>query len=128
MRILANYGADPRFRVPARAVGARVGSREGGGAREREARERAPALGGLVGYDGSGEEDEEDEESGSDACGGRGRSCGGRWCGRGCREKSAVGQSADDPVKEARRARAREWAEKRRAMKADGAEALAEDV
>jgi len=40
-RILANYGADPRFAFLRGRWGARVGSREGGGAAEREARERA---------------------------------------------------------------------------------------
>ena len=125
MRILANYGADPRFaflrgRWPRAWARAKAAAR-----RERAAREHAPALSGLVGYDGSGEED---EESGADAAEGGGAAVRGAVVDDAVGEKSADGESADDPVKVARRARAREWAEKRRAMKAGRAETLAEDA
>lgn len=120
MRILANHGADHRFAF-LRGRWSRAWRLAKGKARleleaektrkeeEEAAKKSGGGMGGLAGY-GDSDEEGEDEGEGS----------------------AEVGQDAapihtgapqasleeDDPVKAARRARAREWAEKRRAAKA----------
>lgn len=126
MRILANHGADQRFAF-LRGRWSRAWRLAKGKARleleaektrkeeEEAAKKSGGGMGGLAGYGDSDEEGEDEGQSG---------------------DKNAisveVGQDAapihtgapqasleeDDPVKAARRARAREWAEKRRAAKA----------
>ena len=121
MRILANHGADPRFaflrgrwsRAWRMAKGKVRLEQEEEKKRRVEAAKKQSSIGGLAGYGDS------DEESGS---GGEGQDE--------IREPPVQdsgtaegGQpmehppEADDEVKAARRARAREWAEKRRAAK-----------
>ena len=125
MRILANHGADPRFaflrgrwsRAWRLAKGKVRLEQEEEKKRRMEAAKKQNSIGGLAGYGDS------DEESGS---GGEGRDevrepalADGGTVGGG--QSTDHPPEADDEVKAARRARAREWAEKRRAAReADG--------
>lgn len=118
MRILANHGGDKRFAF-LRGRWARTWKVVKGRARIQKEKEpeRSTAqssghiLGGLVGYgDSDGDSDKEDDQTGE-----------GRLVSDetlppdGNKNEDDVEQEA---VKEARRARARDWAEKRRALKA----------
>lgn len=115
-RILAHHGADARFAF-LRGRWGRAWARAQVDARREVLAEREAqgALGGLTGYgSGSGSESEHSEGSGDDT-------------GIGGGEDSAhvvIAQTADEPAvhttQEARRARAREWAQKRRAERAAG--------
>ena len=135
MRILANHGADPRFAF-LRGRWSRAWRLAKGKARleleaekrrkAEDAKEQAQAnlgIGGLAGY---GDSDEESDSGGDDS----GAPVGevevedGRMA-----EVPKVAEPAPEPdedVKAARRARAREWAEKRRAAK-EAVDARAED-
>jgi hypothetical protein len=106
MRILANHGGDKRFAfLRGRwALAWKTAKLKVGAEREAEARKNTGgSLGGLLGY---GDSDAESDE--------------------GSPKESMVSESKEEPVidkdnsedmvKEARRARAREWAEKRRAV------------
>ncbi|EMD35727.1 hypothetical protein CERSUDRAFT_115685 [Gelatoporia subvermispora B] len=133
LRILANHGADPRFAF-LRGRWSRAWRTAKGRVRlekEQEAKERreqttaqkpASALGGLTGY---GDSDAEDSgEEGADPVPTQNS-------GEGGIEKAdpahsdvlsagdmpAETESAEETIKKARRDRAREWAEKRRAAK-----------
>ncbi|KAI0755659.1 hypothetical protein C8Q74DRAFT_1304866 [Fomes fomentarius] len=128
MRILANHGADQRFAF-LRGRWSRAWRLAKGKARleleaektrkeeEEAAKKSGGGMGGLAGY---GDSDEEGEDGGEGQSGDKNA------------VSAEVGQDAaapintgapqasledDDPVKAARRARAREWAEKRRAAK-----------
>ena len=129
-RILAHHGADVRFAflrgrwshawALARAEANRAVLEE-----EREKAQGADALGGLTGY-GSGSEDDAEEDDGGDAVDGGGSD--------NVTERTQVPEGAAEDgqatqetqseevalrvAQEARRAKAREWAEKRRAAKA----------
>ena len=123
-RIFAHHGADPRFaflrgrwgrawaRVQAQAHRAMLAEREA------EA-QNAGALGGLTGYGSGSEDDAEDEDASAGDDGD-------------VTEHAPGSEDAPEPLQEAdqsedlalrasqeaRRAKAREWAEKRRAAKA----------
>ncbi|KAI0668286.1 hypothetical protein C8Q78DRAFT_993754 [Trametes maxima] len=132
MRILANHGADPRFAF-LRGRWSRTWRLTKGKLRlEQEAEKRRSAkeagktgvaLGGLAGY---GDSDEDEDSDGADA----GNSVNAKETpdskpdvindrSGGESQVEAVGPSGgDDVLRAARRARAREWAQKRRAAKA----------
>lgn len=133
LRILAHHGADARFaflrgRWP--RAWARIQQRVADDAAEKARAAERAALGGLAGYGDSGSEgDDEEAEDGH-----VGREDKGQDTGRardtaeddllvakqdGQDQPGGGGQDAvnDATVQEARRARAREWAEKRRAAK-----------
>jgi hypothetical protein len=128
-RIIANYGANPRFAF-LRGRWARAWATARARAREEKAgkgkeKEKAAGIGGLVGY---GDSDEEEEESGDPVGEAAGRAekvteeamDGGGEVGldRTLMGETVVVRDADEEAaKEARRTRAREWAEKRRAEK-----------
>lgn len=118
MRILANHGADKRFAFLrgrwSRAwqiTKARIKlGIEAEKARIDQEREKKVGLGGLAGYGNSDASDEEEEEQEGKV---------------GLGKKEVVEQptemAAEEVLKEARRARAKEWAEERRALKANSA-------
>ncbi|EJF62065.1 hypothetical protein DICSQDRAFT_180388 [Dichomitus squalens LYAD-421 SS1] len=122
MRILANHGADPRFAF-LRGRWSRAWQLAKGKVRleqEEEKKRRAAQaktqnlIGGLAGYGDSDEGSEAAEEEYQEDVGAVPLES------RGTAEvagSSEVPSEADDAVKAARRARAREWAEKRRAAK-----------
>jgi hypothetical protein len=115
MRILANHGADPRFaflrgRWKRAWALKKAQANEAGKGKEKIEVTPQPLLGGLTGY-GSGSDDEsEDETTGvpEEADGHDDDS----------HQRNKDDGGTDETVKEARRARAREWAERRRASKA----------
>lgn len=116
MRILANHGADSRFAFLKgrwsrswRSLKARA--RADQAKEEEKANSGIGALGGLAGYGDS------DEESSNPSVGE------GEAEGQSVSTVSLADDSADgqDVVKAARRARAKQWAESRRATKEDGA-------
>lgn len=101
MRILANHGGDKRFAfLKGRWKGAWEGEkrrvRMETARNEQEGKEKTAALGELAGY-GDSDDDEADEKQ------------------EGGTQETTTG---DEEVMEARRRRAKEWAEKRRALKA----------
>ncbi|KAI0325765.1 hypothetical protein GY45DRAFT_1329876 [Cubamyces sp. BRFM 1775] len=125
MRILANHGTDPRFaflrgrwsrawRLAKTKV--RVELEE---ERSRELKKKTevasggrPGIGALAGYGDSDEDEDQDEPTREDAQDVQATTD---------ETKGAPSSDvSDDAVKAARRARAREWAEKRRAMKESG--------
>ncbi|KAF8273607.1 hypothetical protein EI94DRAFT_1715401 [Lactarius quietus] len=125
-RILAHHGADARFAF-LRGRWGRAWARAQADARREVLAERETqgALGGLTGY-GSGSESEDEDED-EDELGGQG----GDDAGAGGSEdvQVAIAQAAQEPepeepavltTQEARRAKAREWAQKRRAERAAG--------
>lgn len=126
MRILANHGADARFAFLkgrwARAWRLAKAHAQLDRAKAEQAQAQAKAevgLGGLAGYGGS------DSESGSDA-GEAGDApadevAEGEGSGTGPPAENTL-DTAEDQVKAARRARAKEWAEKRRLAQAAPAE------
>ena len=126
MRILANHGADPRFAF-LRGRWSRAWRLTKGKARlEMEAEKKRKAedakaqsdagIGGLAGY-GDSDEESDDGEGDQDGPAGERRE---EDSGAPVAEVLSVADPAPEPdeeVKAARRARAREWAEKRRAAK-----------
>ncbi|KAI0643287.1 hypothetical protein C8Q79DRAFT_928466 [Trametes meyenii] len=137
MRILANHGADPRFAF-LRGRWSRTWRLTKGKIRlEQEAEKRraakdvgkvAVALGGLAGYGDSDEDEDENEDDGDNAdppdvaeaketVDSTANATDGHPDGEGQRE-GVDPSEVEDALKAARRARAREWAEKRRAAKA----------
>lgn len=125
MRILANHGADSRFaflrgrwsRTWA-LIKAKI-KKEAEEAKEKEEREKG--LGRLMGYEGSDDEDSQSKSCKSTEGAGQVEQLVGSQAME--MEDSTVRGPAkvsadEDAVKEARRARAREWAKKRRASKA----------
>ncbi|KAH9934008.1 uncharacterized protein BXZ73DRAFT_89669 [Epithele typhae] len=140
MRILANHGADPRFAFLrgrwARAwrleLARQKQTRAQTQAEERAAGGGGAGIGGLAGYGDSDEEEGEDEgEAGRGECGdmevdgaadatdGGGRDEGGVQSPPLPREPPPAPPTEQDEeaLKAARRAKAKEWAEKRRAEK-----------
>jgi hypothetical protein len=125
-RILAHHGADVRFAflrgrwshawVLAQAEANRAVLEE------REKAQSAGALGGLTGYGSGGEEDDDAEDDNGDAVDGSADDVTERTqVLQGAAEDGHVIQEAQFVLRaaqEARRAKAREWAEKRRAAKA----------
>lgn len=103
MRILANYGADKRFAFLRGRWAMVWRTAKEDAEREKQEGERAKGLGGLADYgsdqsseDGGGADKKEALETGTEAL---------------CEDVDNENEAA---VKEARRARAREWAEQRR--------------
>ncbi|KAH9045977.1 hypothetical protein EDB84DRAFT_1587066 [Lactarius hengduanensis] len=118
-RILAHHGADARFAF-LRGRWGRAWARAQADARreilaEREAQD-AGALGGLTGY-GSGSEGE-GESSGGGGDGGGDSDDGVRVVIAQAAQEPEPEEPAADATQEARRAKAREWAQKRRAERA----------
>ncbi|KAI0710901.1 hypothetical protein C8Q76DRAFT_739137 [Earliella scabrosa] len=124
MRILANHGADPRFaflrgrwsRAWRLAKGKIRLTLEAEKKREEdEAKQKAVvSIGGLAGYGDSDDEDDED----NDAPAAETQKSSVPEVAQVAEEaKDAQSAADDDAVKAARRARAREWAEKRRVAK-----------
>lgn len=122
-RILAHHGADTRFAF-LRGRWGRAWARAQEEARRDVLAEREAqgALGGLTGYgsgsEGESENDAESSEGGRDDTGG--------VSGGEDRVQVVVAETAEEPTvlttQEARRAKAREWAQKRRAERAAGVE------
>ena len=125
MRILANHGADPRFaflrgrwsrawRLAKTKVRLEL-EEEKNRAREKKTDVvpgSRPAIGALAGYGDSDEDENEEETTRDDAQSVHATAD---------EKKGEVSSDAvDDAIKAARRARAREWAEKRRALKESG--------
>jgi hypothetical protein len=123
-RILAHHGADPRFaflrgrwgrawaRVQAEAHRAMLAEREA---------QNVGALGGLTGYGSGSEDDAEDEDASAGDDGDVTQHAPGLEDAPGVQPLQEADQSEDLALRtaqEARRAKAREWAEKRRAAKA----------
>ncbi|KAH9000631.1 hypothetical protein EDB86DRAFT_3063812 [Lactarius hatsudake] len=109
-RILAHHGADARFAFLRGALGPCILA-------EREAQGAgAGALGGLTGY-GSGSESE-GEPSGGGGDGGGGSDDGVRLVVAQAAQQPETEEPAAGATQEARRAKAREWAQKRRAERA----------
>jgi hypothetical protein len=127
-RILAHHGADVRFAflrgrwsrawALARAEANRAVLEE-----EREKAQGADALGGLTGY-GSGSEDNAEDDNGDAVDGGSDNVTERTQVLEGAAEDGQATQEVQSEevalreAQEARRAKAREWAEKRRAAKA----------
>ncbi|EIN06833.1 hypothetical protein PUNSTDRAFT_115304 [Punctularia strigosozonata HHB-11173 SS5] len=116
MRILANHGADPRFaflRGRWKRAWALTKAQAGAAKREKEMAMtvQKPNLGGLAGYGSDSDEESEVEDVAAAVAG---KSEPDEPAGR-------ANEDGDEAVKEARRARAKEWAEKRRAQKANQA-------
>ncbi|CCL98879.1 uncharacterized protein FIBRA_00886 [Fibroporia radiculosa] len=114
MRILANHGADTRFaflRGRWSQAWKMVKGRVGLGIRmtEEAEKEAQPAGGGLGGLAGYGDSDDDSSNDGDEKTGGPSEKT------RTATEDT--GPDMDDELKKARRARAKEWAEKRRAMR-----------
>lgn len=119
-RILAHHGADARFAF-LRGRWGRAWARAQADARreilaEQEA-QGAGALGGLTGY-GSGSESE-GESSGGGGDGGGGSDGGVRVVIAQAAQEPEPEELAAGAMQEVRRAKAREWAQKRRAERAD---------
>ncbi|KAI0062523.1 hypothetical protein BV25DRAFT_641336 [Artomyces pyxidatus] len=127
MRILANHGADPRFAF-LRGRWARAWARVKAEARrsiaeQEAAKQKAKGIGGLMDYADSDEDSDAPNDEASDTRAdvsheapdgaaidtpaSEGRNSGGSQ------------EDAEQAAKEARRARAKQWAEARRAMKVD---------
>jgi len=125
MRILANHGADARFAF-LRGRWSRAWKITKGRVRlekEQDAKKAAPdpkptmALGGLTGYgDSDAEDDEDDEVAGAPANKGEEKTCT-TVAATVHGVEDPPTESAEEAAKKARRERAREWAEKRRAAK-----------
>lgn len=123
MRILANHGADPRFAF-LRGRWARAWRLEKGRVRVQHEEERNEeeagkgkgkvGLGRLTGYGDSDEESESEVEGAKVEEETKAGSVAAEF------GHASVAQTDDESIKEARRARAREWAEKRRAKAAEG--------
>lgn len=116
MRILANHGADRRFAF-LKGRWSRAWKLAKGRIRleiEEKTKQSAKvsALDGLVGYGGSDSDNDDSQASGSPQ--GEGKA------GQGQEPPKTRDEADDESVKEARRVRAREWAEKRRAAKLVG--------
>jgi hypothetical protein len=122
-RILAHHGADTRFAF-LRGRWGRAWARAQEEARRDVLAEREAqgALGGLTGY-GSGSESESENDAESSE---GGRDDTGGVSGGEDRVQVVVAETAEEPTvlttQEARRAKAREWAQKRRAERAAGVE------
>lgn len=116
-RILAHHGADARFAF-LRGRWGRAWARAQVDARREVLAEREAqgALGGLTGYGSGSESEGEPSEGGGDDAGAAG-SDGGED-----NVKMVVIEPAARTTQEARRAKAREWAQKRRAERAAGVE------
>ena len=133
MRILANHGADPRFAFLRGRWGRAWRLAKGKFRLEQEAEKRRKedaaktvAIGGLAGYGSDSDDDEAEEEAE-----GAGSEVGGD-----AENTKDLSPCVEDPpppppnvisqddetAKAARRARAKEWAEKRRAEKEAGAQ------
>ena len=117
-RILAHHGADTRFAF-LRGRWGRAWARAQAEARREVLAEREAqgALGGLTGYgsgSGSGSESESEHSGGG----------GGNGSGEDSAHMVVIAQTAEEPAvrttQEARRAKAREWAQKRRAERVAG--------
>ncbi|KAI0631485.1 hypothetical protein C8Q77DRAFT_1060854, partial [Trametes polyzona] len=131
MRILANHGADPRFaflrgrwsrawRLTKGKLRLELEAEKTRAAQKQQSSSAAAGIGGLAGYGDS----DEDDEDGSGAPGDeveKPEKPSDEVAGTPTVEETDTSAS-DDALKAARRARAREWAEKRRAAKepADG--------
>ena len=117
-RILAHHGADARFAF-LRGRWGRAWARAQAEARREVLAEREAqgALGGLTGY-GSGSESEGESSGG----GGDDTSAGGDGGGEDSAQVAITQEPAVLTTQEARRAKAREWAHKRRAERAAGAD------
>ena len=130
-RILAHHGADPRFAFLrgrwSRAWAHAQADAHRAAIVERET-QSAGALGGLTGYGSGSEDDNEDDDAGGDESGGGGGGGGIAVHAQAMEDDAALGtrdaQNAQPEelvlraAQEARRTKAREWAEKRRAAKA----------
>ena len=117
-RILAHHGADARFAF-LRGRWSRAWARAQLDARREvlSEREAQGALGGLTGYgSGSGSESEGEPSEGREDDAGAAGSDGGED------NVQVVIEPAARTTQEARRAKAREWAQKRRAERAAGVE------
>ncbi|EPQ53087.1 hypothetical protein GLOTRDRAFT_140022 [Gloeophyllum trabeum ATCC 11539] len=124
MRILANHGADKRFAF-LRGRWSRAWRTVKAGVRQEQARAKEkesekPALGGLAGY-GDSDEDEGSEKGGDDDRGGGSSK---REIGEAqadaagaIAEEQAGDTDKEEAMKAARRAKAKEWAAKRKAAK-----------
>lgn len=127
-RILAHHGADVRFAfLRGRWSRAWALAQAEANRAEREKAQSAGALGGLTGYGSGSEDDAEDDNDSDGAVDGTSDNVtertqvleGSAEDGQATREFEA--QFEEDALRaaqEARRAKAREWAEKRRAAKA----------
>jgi hypothetical protein len=118
-RILAHHGADARFAF-LRGRWGRAWARAQADARRKVLAEREAqgALGGLTGYgSGSGSESE-----GEPSSAGGGDDDAGAGIDGGEDDVQVVIETAARTTQEARRAKAREWAQKRRAERAAGVE------
>jgi len=124
-RILAHHGADVRFAfLRGRWSRAWALAQAEANRAEREKAQSAGALGGLTGYGSGSEDDAEDDIDGDGVVDGTSDNVtertqvleGSAEDGQATREFEA--QYALRAAQEARRAKAREWAEKRRAAKA----------
>ena len=127
-RILAHHGADVRFAfLRGRWSRAWALAQAEANRAEREKAQSAGALGGLTGYGSGSEDDAEDDNDSDGAVDGTSDNVtertqvleGSAEDGQATREFEA--QSEEDALRaaqEARRAKAREWTEKRRAAKA----------
>lgn len=108
MRILANHGADPRFAF-LKGRWSRTWRTAKARLKAEKDQEKAGALSGLAGYGDSDGDDEEEAADGED---------GEKLEDAQARGEGPLGGGSGDgeeETKAARRARAREWAEKRRA-------------
>ncbi|KAI0354392.1 hypothetical protein OH77DRAFT_1425959 [Trametes cingulata] len=130
MRILANHGADPRFaflrgrwsrtwRLTKAQRRLELEADKNRAAKEKGASvSGGPGIGGLAGYGDSDESEEDaDDEGGDEPKAPPEPEKANTQSAEGEMENSAT----DDALKAARRARAREWAEKRRAANESGA-------
>lgn len=103
MRILANHGADQRFaflrgrwRIFWQAI--KLAAKVEDEAQQRSVQAAENMSGGLVAYGDSDDDDEDEQEDQGDTDS----------------QKAVVSKETDMKEKEARRARAREWARKRK--------------
>jgi hypothetical protein len=126
-RILAHHGADVRFAfLRGRWSRAWALAQAEANRAEREKAQSAGALGGLTGYGSGSEEDDAEDDNGGDGDavdGSRDNVTERTQVLQGAEEGETTQEAQSEEValrvaQEARRAKAREWAEKRRAAKA----------
>ena len=124
LRILANHGADPRFAFLrgrwARAWRLAKAHVQADRAKAEAQSQAKVGLGGLAGYGGTDSESDDGDNEADDMPADEAAQAGG--------VSEPLAQStpevAEDEVKAARRARAKEWAEKRRLAQATATEGM----
>ncbi|KZT30199.1 hypothetical protein NEOLEDRAFT_1127116 [Neolentinus lepideus HHB14362 ss-1] len=115
MRILANHGADRRFAFLRGRWGRAWRTAKAGVRMEKEEKKEGGGLGGLAGY-GDSDEDENSANGEGKPDTGKGAETGADKMSPSATEQVVIGED-EEALKAARRAKAKEWAARRRAAK-----------